>query len=168
MDIKSFLERLWEKYQTRIELEYDNSRRRAMVEMKAAFINSLEQVVHTTDVADLLDCDRTTIIHAHNQHKVYMPSSATYRHQYCVAVELVNGALRQLPPGLRFCRPGKGDIVQQIKQINQTIGFLNELKTVILSNGKRHQLYLSGDGELLDSEEQKVRRQCSQPHTDFL
>ena len=136
--------------------------------MKAAFINSLEQVVHTTDVANLLDCDRTTIIHAHNQHKVYMPSSASYRHQYSVAVELVNSSLRQLPPGLRFCRPGKGDIVQQIKQINQTISFLNELKELILSNGKRHQLYLSGDGELLDSEEQKIRRQCAEPHTDFL
>lgn len=159
MDIESFLQRLWDRYQTRIELRYDNTRRRCMVEMKAAFINSLEQVVHTTDVANLFGCDRTTVIHAHNQHRVYMPSSSHYRYQYGVAVQLVNESLRNLPPGLRFCRPGKGDVVQQIKQINQTIQFLNELKTVILANGKRHQLYLSGDGELLDIEEQKVRGQ---------
>ena len=145
MNIQDYLVRIKERYETRIEMKYDGSRTRKMVEMKAALINALEPVVHTVDIAQLFGCDRSTIIHTFKNHKVYLPSSSTYRWQYYMAVELINESLMQLPPGVRFSRSGKGDIVQQIKQINQTITFLNELKDVIKNNGKHHQLYLSGD-----------------------
>jgi hypothetical protein len=145
MDIHSYLNRLKDRYEERVSMKYDGTRRREMVELKAALVNALQSVVHTVDIATLFGCDRSTVINTTKQHSVYLQSSSMYRWQYYVALELINESLMQLPPGIRFGRQGRGDIVQQVKQINQTITFLNELKDVIRKNGKHNQIYLSGN-----------------------
>ena len=145
MDIHSYLNRLKDRYEERVSMKYDGTRRREMVELKAALVNALESVVHTVDIAALFGCDRSTVINTTKQHDVYLQSSSMYRWQYYVALELINESLMQLPPVIRFGRQGRGDIVQQVKQINQTITFLNELKDVIRKNGKHNQIYLSGN-----------------------
>ena len=145
MDIQDYLQRLKDRYEDRVSLKYDGSRRREMVELKSAMVNALSTVVHIVDVAKLYACDRTTVLHLCGQHESYFMNSKSYRHQYYIALELVNESLMQLPPGIEFGRIGRGDIVQQVKQINQTITFLNEVKDVIKNNGRHNQIYLSGD-----------------------